>query len=100
MALQYDIPLDQSESHNGFERYNYAPCNQTVDGFRFEYVRDFSDTPATAAQVEQRDAIRALLVGGALNDAGVAAGLASIAGDAGVTTIDDFIAQVATKLNA
>lgn len=101
MALNYNIPLDQSNSHNGFERYNLLPANGGRDAYRFEYIREFdSNLPAPSqAELDKRNAVRAFLLL-CLNDATVLTNLASAYNAPSVTDADSFVANIAARLAA
>ena len=101
MALQYNIPLNQSSSHNGFERYALLPANDNRDAVRFEYIRDFDTNlePVTTAELDRRNALRAFLLL-CVNDASVLDNLAAVYNDASVTDSDSFITAVANRLAA
>lgn len=101
MALEYTASLDQSQSHNGYERYTLLPTNGGRDAYRFEYIRDFDldRDEATQAELDKRDALRAFLLL-ALNDDAILGHLADVYNDASVTDEDSFIAAIAARLAA
>ena len=101
MALEYNIPLDQSNSHNGFERYSLLPANDGRDAIRFEYIRDFDTnlTPVTTAEMDRRNALRAFLLL-CVNDATVLDNLAAAYNDNSVTDADSFVNNIASRLAA
>ena len=96
--FDYTLSLEQRDSHNGVEYYPNVSINDGQDKLKVEYVRNFTSNPDNTTYQEQREALRAFLVGGVLNDSGVVTNLTAIANDPSVTDLDTFTAAVAAKL--